>query len=153
MKSLVMALLLSAALPALAEPTEIKSHCGSAAIELTVILQEGSTLGDIESVEIFAKNTKESKRLLIKAEVGGGYENFAVACINSNLGQVLLFQLRCTGNACPDDDGYGIIKTDSLKLILSPTESHTSNKAHAAELLGSKPPVLFGNTISIFKSW
>ncbi len=147
-----MALFLSAALPTLAEPTVIKTHCGSADVELTVTLQEESTLGDIESALIFAKNAKESKRLLIEGEVGG-YENFAIACVNSKLGQVLLFQLRCTGNACPEDDGYGILRTDSLKLILSPIGSYTSNKARATELLGSKPPVLFGNEIPLFKSW
>jgi hypothetical protein len=147
-----MALLLSAA-PALAAPAVTKSHCGLADVELTVILQDESTLGDIESVEIFAKNGKKSKRLLIEGEVGGGYENFAIACINSKLGPVLLFQLRCSGNGCPDDDGYGILRTDSLELVLSPIKNYTSNKAHAAELLGAKPPVLFGNETSLFKSW
>ncbi len=153
MKYFVMALFLSAALPTLAEPTVVKTHCGSADVELTVTLQDESILGDIESALIFAKNAKDSKRLLIEGEVGGGYENFAIACVNSKSGPVLLFQLRCTGNACPEDDGYGILRTDSLKLILSPIGSYTSNKARAAELLGSKPPVLFGNDISLFKSW
>ncbi len=152
MKYLLTALFLSAALLARAEPTVIKTHCGLADVELTVTLQEESTLGDIESALIFVRNAKESKRLLIEGEVGG-YENFAIACVNSKFGPVLLFQLRCTGNACPEDDGYGILRTDSLKLILSPIGSYTSNKARAAELLGSKPPILFGNEISLFKSW
>lgn len=147
-----MALFLNAALPTLAEPIVIKTHCGSADVELTVTLQKESTLGDIESALIIAKNIKDSKRLLIEGEPGGD-ENFAIACVNSKLGPVLLFQLRCTGNACPEDDRYGIVRTDSLQLILSPIKSYTSNKARAEELLGSKPPVLFGNAISLFKSW
>jgi len=134
------------------EPSAFKTRCGSADIELTVVTRDGSGRGAIDTVVISAKNDKNNATISFEGEDGGN-EDFAIACVKSEFGLVVLFQLRCSGNACPDDDGYGIIRTDSLQLTLSPIKQYASNKARAAELLGSKPPVLFGNSIAVFKSW
>jgi len=146
MKCLSLSLLaaVSFASLALAGPKVATSACGSAAVEVVGIPDRD---GGYEKVTITAKTPTKETRLEFEGRTLRG-EYFHATCLEGkNEHKYIVFQNYCGGSACRDLDNYGIIDSETLKVLLLPDDT---NRTKAAQILGIDPPPLFRDKKKFF---
>lgn len=114
--------------------TVIKQVCGNYRFEVKIL--KGEDVFERE-FELFSIDKSAIKIRFFKTRIG---TELSAKCVTSERGRVLmLFQLLCGGNGCPEDI-YGIFDPKEKKLLVDPYDWPKGNEKKVWELIGYPPP-------------
>lgn len=124
--------------------TVVRQICGDYHFEVKIL---NSRDAFERRFELFVINKSLIKTPVFKTKAG---VYLYAKCIRGERGNMLmLFQLLCGGNGCPEDI-YGIFDPNNKKLLIDPNDWPGGNGNKVRELIGYYPPYITGDNGEFF---